>query len=42
MQYGLSLEKSVGILGGEPTLHPEFKKAVTLILDKGFDIVIKK
>jgi radical SAM protein with 4Fe4S-binding SPASM domain len=31
-------ETRVGILGGEPTLHPEFEKAVTMIIKEGLGI----
>lgn len=35
-----SKETQVGILGGEPTLHPEFKRAVTMIIKEGLGITI--
>lgn len=35
-----SKETHVGILGGEPTLHPEFKRAVTMIIKEGLGITI--
>lgn len=30
----------VGVIGGEPTLHPEFEKAFKAILDNGYEIVL--
>ncbi len=35
-----SKQAHVGIIGGEPTLHPKFKERVTMILDEGFHIQI--
>ncbi len=35
-----SKETQVGIIGGEPTLHPKFKEAVMMILDEEFHIGI--
>jgi len=35
-----SKQTQVGILGGEPTLHPEFKRAVTMIIKEGLRIKI--
>lgn len=35
-----SKQRSVGILGGEPTLHPKFKEAIAVILDEGFPVKI--
>lgn len=35
-----SKQTTVGILGGEPTLHPHFKKAITMILTEGLNIKI--
>ncbi|MCX5713920.1 MAG: radical SAM protein [Candidatus Omnitrophica bacterium] len=35
-----SRQNEVGIIGGEPTLHPEFKEAVRMILGKGLRIRI--
>jgi len=33
-----SRKTSVGILGGEPTLYPRFKKAIQMVLDSGLEI----
>lgn len=33
-------QKFLHILGGEPTLHPRFKEALTMILDAGVDVLI--
>ena len=35
-----SKQTHVGIIGGEPTLHPKFKEAVMMILDEEFYITI--
>ena len=35
-----SKEKSVGIMGGEPTLHPKFKEAITMLLSQGMRVTI--
>jgi len=35
-----SKQKDIGIIGGEPTLHPMFKEAIKMLLDEGFFITI--
>ncbi|MFH1868901.1 MAG: radical SAM protein [Candidatus Omnitrophota bacterium] len=35
-----SKQTRVGVIGGEPTLHPEFEKAFKTILDKGHEILL--
>lgn len=35
-----SRQREIGVIGGEPTLHPEFQKAVTAILNEGLNINI--
>ncbi|MCX5694279.1 MAG: radical SAM protein [Candidatus Omnitrophica bacterium] len=35
-----SKETRVGILGGEPTLHPEFKKAMAMVIQAGLGVTI--
>jgi organic radical activating enzyme len=35
-----SQQYSVGVIGGEPTLHPDFKKAIATLLKEGFFVHI--
>ena len=35
-----SKQNTAGILGGEPTLHPEFKKIITILIKAGFYLKI--
>lgn len=32
--------RTIGVLGGEPTLHPEFKQAMQMLLENGFNITL--
>ena len=35
-----SKKDRVHIMGGEPTLHPQFRKAISMVLDAGLDITL--